>query len=165
MNTPIIFLTARDDEIDRVIGLEIGGDDYIIKPFSMRELVARVKARLRTTRLLRKSLEVVEEQDQKSNFLSSGNLSIDLIRHEAQIHGKAISLQPKEFDLLYFLIQNKGKNLSREVIFTQVWGWNYIGKSRTVDVHIRWLRGKIEVDPEAPLRIVTVRGSGYRFEE
>jgi DNA-binding response OmpR family regulator len=165
INTPIIFLTARDEEIDRVVGLEIGADDYINKPFSMRELLARVKARLRTTRLLRESMaSAISEPPVTNNYFSSGNLTVDLMRHEVQMDGTTIPLKPREFDLLAFLFQNTGRVLSRETLFKRVWGWNFTGDSRTVDVHVRWLREKIEENPEDPVRIVTVRGAGYRFE-
>jgi len=165
MNTPIIFLTARDDEVDRVVGLEIGADDYMIKPFSMRELVARIKAHLRTTRMIRDSLSPPENSVPDENkTVSAGNLVINLNRHEAKIGGKAVQLKPKEFELLSFFIQNQRRVLSREFILKQVWGWDFAGQARTLDVHIRWLRKKIEVDPKDPIRIVTVRGVGYRFE-
>jgi len=164
-NSPIIFLTARDEEIDRVIGLEIGADGYIIKPFSMRELIARVKAHLRTTRLIRNSLALHNAESTVENkILTSENLVLDLNRHEAQINGKAFALKPKEFDLLSFFIQNRRRVLSREYILERVWGWEFTGDGRTLDVHIRWLRKKIEDDPTDPIRIVTVRGMGYRFE-
>ena len=163
MNVPILMLTARDDEIDRVIGLEIGADDYITKPFSMRELMARVKAQLRRVRLLREESEVQTEQA-FNEILSFDNMVIDITRREVLLDNKPISLKPKEFDLLNFLARHRGKALSRELILSQVWGWRYSGGSRTVDVHIRWLRAKIEPDPAQPSRIVTVRGVGYRFE-
>ena len=163
MNVPILMLTARDDEIDRVIGLEIGADDYITKPFSMRELMARVKAQLRRVRLLREEAEVQTELVPKE-VLRFENLVIDMTRREALLAEKPLPLKPKEFDLLLFLARHRGQALSRELILSQVWGWRYSGGSRTVDVHIRWLRAKIEPDPAQPSRIVTVRGVGYRFE-
>lgn len=163
MNTPILMLTARDDEIDRVIGLELGADDYITKPFSMRELTARVKAHLRRVRLIRQETESQPEAV-SNEILRFGNLVLDLTRREVLLEGKPLALKPKEFDLLLFLAQRKGQALSRERILENVWGWNYIGGSRTVDVHIRWLRAKIEADPTNPARIITVRGAGYRFE-
>ncbi|MBC8507314.1 MAG: response regulator transcription factor [Chloroflexi bacterium] len=162
MNIPIIMLTARDAEIDRVIGLEIGADDYLSKPFSMRELLARIKAQLRRDRLIRD--EVLRKKSPSSVELSFGNLSINLARREASINGDVISLKPKEHDLLQYLLEHQGQVLSREQILEQVWGWDFGGGSRTVDVHIRWLREKIEPDPASPSRIITVRGSGYRFE-
>jgi len=165
MDTPILILTARDDEIDRVVGLELGADDYIIKPFSMRELLARVKARLRVMRLIREKAElIVASQKDKDQLLTFGDLTVDFSRHEARLNDRPISLKPKEFELLSYLTQHRGRMLSRELILEQVWGWDFIGDSRTVDVHIRWLREKIEADPAIPKRIITVRGAGYRFE-
>lgn len=164
-NIPILMLTARDSEIDRVVGLEVGADDYMVKPFSMRELVARVKAMLRRGKFLEAELmpKTPPENDEPKS-LNFGDLTIDLERREISKSGVVIEVNPKEFDLLLFMVQNKGKALSRDRILEQVWGWNFIGESRTVDVHIRWLRQKIEEDPSAPKRIVTVRGSGYMFE-
>jgi DNA-binding response OmpR family regulator len=163
MNIPILILTARDDEIDRVIGLEIGADDYITKPFSMRELMARVKAHLRRERLIRE--EVGAEQNATSkNVLYFENLALDLTRREVLLDEKPLALKPKEFDLLLFLAQHRGQALSRDFLLERVWGWEFSGGTRTVDVHVHWLREKIEVDPSQPTRIITVRGSGYRFE-
>jgi DNA-binding response OmpR family regulator len=165
MNAPIIMLTARDEEVDRVVGLEIGADDYITKPFSMRELLARVKAQLRRVRLIR--LEANNEAQESisiSGTLTFGNLQIDQDRREARLEGQPLSLKPKEYDLLLFMAQHHTQALTRDVILEKVWGWDYTGDSRTVDVHIRWLREKIEPEPAKPQRIVTVRGAGYRFE-
>ena len=163
MNIPILILTARDDEIDRVIGLEIGADDYITKPFSMRELMARVKAHLRRERLARE--EVGSQQEEPSHdVLTFNNLTLDLSRHEVLVDNAPIALKPKEFELLLFLAQHRRQALSRQFLLERVWGWNFGGGTRTVDVHIHWLREKIEADPSKPSRIVTVRGSGYRFE-
>jgi DNA-binding response OmpR family regulator len=162
MNIPILILTARDSEIDRVIGFEIGADDYVTKPFSMRELIARVKAHLRRERLIRD--EVSAEVSIPKNVLQYSNLDIDLTRREVLIDKKTLNLKPKEFDLLLFLTRHQGQALSREILLEQVWGWEFGGGTRTVDVHIHWLREKIESDPTQPTRIVTVRGSGYRFE-
>ena len=164
MNAPILMLTARDDEIDRVIGLEIGADDYITKPFSMRELMARVKAQLRRTRLLRLEAEFEAGVVVNKEILRFDNLVVDLSRREAAYNDKVLALKPKEYDLLVYFARHKGQALSRDKILEEVWGWNYAGGSRTVDVHVRWLRAKIEVDPTQPARIVTVRGAGYRFE-
>ncbi len=162
MNTPILMLTARDDEIDRVIGLELGADDYITKPFSMRELMARVKAQLRRMRLIREQMEsdVVQEKE----TLHFGNLTLDLTRREVQLDQQTLSLKPKEYELLLFLARHRGQALSRDLILERVWGWDFSGGSRSVDVHVRWLREKIEKVPAEPTRIVTVRGIGYRFE-
>lgn len=163
MNIPILILTARDDEIDRVIGLEIGADDYITKPFSMRELMARVKAHLRRERLIRE--EVGSQQEVTSHdVLTFGNLTLDLSRREVLVDNAPIPLKPKEFELLLFLAQHRRQALSRQFLLERVWGWNFGGGTRTVDVHVHWLREKIEADPSKPSRIVTIRGSGYRFE-
>jgi DNA-binding response OmpR family regulator len=162
MNTPILILTARDDEIDRVIGLELGADDYMTKPFSMREFLARVKAQLRRVRLMREERE--SENGLTREVIKFGNLTLDLTRREVLLDDRAISLKPKEFDLLLFLARHRGQVLSRELILERVWGWDFSGGSRTVDVHVRWLREKIEQNPAEPVRIVTVRGAGYRFE-
>jgi DNA-binding response OmpR family regulator len=162
MNIPVLILTARDDEIDRVIGLEIGADDYITKPFSMRELMARVKAHLRRERLIRQ--EVTPSDETAQEVLEFANLRIDLSRREALLDGAPFALKPKEFDLLVFLAQHRRQALSRQFLLERVWGWDFAGGTRTVDVHVHWLREKIEPDPAHPSRIVTVRGSGYRFE-
>jgi DNA-binding response OmpR family regulator len=162
MNVPIIMLTARDEEIDRVLGLEIGADDYLTKPFSMRELLARVKAQLRRVRLDREEMQPQGEAGEQ--ILRFDDLELDLSRRELSINDEVIPLKPKEFELLGFLAKNRGRVLSREHILEQVWSWDFSGGSRTVDVHIRWLRQKIEPDPSQPVRIVTVRGVGYRFE-
>lgn len=162
MNIPIIMLTAKDEEIDRVIGLEMGADDYVTKPFSMRELMARVKAHLRRVRLIR--AEIDTEAQIPKEIINFGDLTIDMTRREAYKNNQPLNLKPKEFDLLLFLVRHKGQMLSRELILERVWGWDFSGGSRTVDVHIRWLREKIEDDPAQPRRILTVRGSGYRFE-
>jgi DNA-binding response OmpR family regulator len=163
MSTPILMLTARDDEIDRVVGLEVGADDYLTKPFSMRELMARVKAQLRRTRLLQEELGKAGAQT-KQDKLTFENLVVNLTRREVTLHGDPIQLKPQEYELLVFFAEHKGQMLSREFILERVWGWDFIGDSRTVDVHVRWLRQKIEDDPGNPVRIVTVRGGGYRFE-
>lgn len=162
MNTPILILTARDDVIDRVIGLEMGADDYLTKPFSMREFLARVKAQLRRVRLVREDLD--GETRLGKETMTFANLTLDLIRREVLLEGKPTALKPKEFDLLIFLAKHRGQVLTRDLILERVWGWEFSGGSRTVDVHVRWLREKIEIDPANPTRIVTVRGTGYRFE-
>jgi DNA-binding response OmpR family regulator len=163
MSVPILMLTARADEVDKVVGLEVGADDYLTKPFSMRELLVRVKALLRRVRLIREEL-ATEGHTPEGGQLAFGNLTIDLNRHEALWEGKVLRLKPKEYDLLVFLARNQGVALSRDLILERVWGWDYGGGSRTVDVHVRWLREKIEDDPASPTRIVTVRGVGYCFE-
>jgi DNA-binding response OmpR family regulator len=162
MNTPILILTARDDEIDRVIGLEMGADDYLTKPFSMREFLARVKAQLRRVRMVREEFD--SEIGSSKEILHFGNLTFDITRREIMLDEQPMALKPREFDLLLFLARHRGQVLTRELILERVWGWAFSGGSRTVDVHIRWLREKIEIDPTNPARIVTVRGIGYRFE-
>ncbi|HEY70800.1 MAG TPA: response regulator transcription factor [Anaerolineae bacterium] len=161
-NTPVLMLTARDDEIDRVLGLELGADDYMTKPFSMRELIARVKALLRRVRLDR--TEEHEDQVKQANILRFEDLTINTTRHEVLVGDEVISLRPKEYDLLLFLARNQGQVLSRSLILERVWGWDFSGNTRTVDVHIRWLRSKIEPNADEPHRIITVRGVGYRFD-
>ncbi len=164
MSTPILMLTARDDEIDRVVGLEVGADDYLTKPFSMRELMARVKAQLRRSRLLREEFNKAEPAQKQQEKLSFGSLVVNITRREVTLDGDPIQLKPQEYELLVFFAEHKGQMLSREFILERVWGWDFIGDSRTVDVHVRWLRQKIEEDASEPKRIVTVRGGGYRFE-
>ena len=170
---PILMLTARSDEVDRVVGLEMGADDYLTKPFSMRELMARVKALLRRVELIRE--ELAAEQGEAANgaalpaetraeTLVFADLEIDLSRREVRLGGAPLRLKPKEFDLLLFLARNRGIALSRDLILERVWGWTFDGNSRTVDVHMRWLREKIETEPADPRRLVTVRGLGYRFD-
>ena len=164
MNVPIIMLTARDDEIDRVVGLEVGADDYLTKPFSMRELVARVKAQLRRARIHESELEQYKDKNAPQQILTFGDLSINTTRHEVKLKEEILSLKPKEYELLLFFAEHRGQMLSREFILERVWGWDYVGDSRTVDVHIRWLRKKIEKTPSDPEKIITVRGGGYRFD-
>ena len=165
MTTAILMLTARDDEIDRVVGLEVGADDYLTKPFSMRELLARVKAQLRRTRMLREEMEKAQAGSVPPHeTLTFDNLVVNLTRREVILDAKPLQLKPKEYELLLFLAEHRSQMLSREFILERVWGWDFIGDSRTVDVHVRWLRQKIEADAANPKRIVTVRGGGYRFE-
>jgi DNA-binding response OmpR family regulator len=165
-NVPILMLTARDDEIDRVVGLEVGADDYLTKPFSMRELLARVKAQLRRAELQHALLAKTHlpEEPLEQKILTFGDLSINQTRGEVCLGEKVLKLKPREYALLCFFAEHRGKMLTREFILERVWGWDYIGDSRTLDVHVRWLRQKIEADPGTPERIVTVRGGGYRFE-
>jgi len=159
---PILMLTARDGEIDRVLGLEIGADDYLTKPFSMRELLARVKALLRRVRIdQEKAASAPERVVEKLEF---DNLIINLTRLEVTLEEKVIALKPKEYELLLYLARHCGQVMSRDNILERVWGWDFSGGSRTVDVHVRWLREKIEKDPANPVRIVTIRSVGYRFE-
>jgi len=169
MSMPILMLTARADEVDKIVGLEMGADDYLTKPFSMRELLARVKAQLRRVRLVREEITTQGPspalmKKPAPEPLRFGDLSIDLDRHEVVLDGQILRLKPKEYDLLLFLARNKGIALSRNLIIERVWGWDFYGGNRTVDVHVRWLREKIESDPAHPVRLVTVRGVGYCFE-
>lgn len=166
-SVPILMLTARTEEIDKIVGLEMGADDYLTKPFSMRELLARVKALLRRVTLIRQEVEA--EQPGTTDILGAGvltfgNMVIDQDRREVLLDERPIRLKPKEYELLLFLARHKGIALSRDLILERVWGWTYDGNSRTVDVHVRWLREKIEADPNDVSRIVTVRGVGYRFD-
>ncbi|HMN28711.1 MAG TPA: response regulator transcription factor [Caldilineaceae bacterium] len=167
-SAPIIMLTARTDEVDKVVGLEVGADDYLTKPFSMRELLARVKALLRRVRMVREEMAAATTDsstpDVAAQRLVFDSLVVDLSRREVTVDGEIFHLKPKEFDLLVFLARNRGMVLSRDLILERVWGWDYDGGSRTVDVHVRWLREKIEAEPAKPSRLVTVRGIGYRFE-
>ena len=164
MSAAILMLTARDDEIDRVVGLEVGADDYLTKPFSMRELMARVKSQLRRARLLREEMGKTSASAPTHETLTFDNLVINLTRREVLLNDIPLQIKPKEYELLLFLAEHRRQMLSREFILERVWGWDFIGDSRTVDVHVRWLRQKIEVDSSNPVRIVTVRGGGYRFE-
>ena len=157
---PILMLTAKGEEVDRVVGLELGADDYITKPFSIRELVARVRNTLRRT----SHLEEAQSLDAKVQSYQVGNLEIDLISHEAKLAGQPLSLKPKEFDLLALLVANKGRAFTRDQILEKVWGYDYIGQTRTVDVYISWLREKLQADPTAAQSIITIRGVGYRLD-
>ncbi|MDQ1301897.1 MAG: DNA-binding response regulator [Chloroflexota bacterium] len=152
-DVPVLVLTARTGELDKIVGLESGADDYMTKPFSLGELQARIRALLRRASPRRVSDEVV-----------SGDLLLNLVSRRAFLAGKELTLSPKEFSLLIELVRHQGAVLSRDLLLTRVWGYDYYGDSRTVDVHVRWLREKIEADPAKPQRVVTVRGIGYRFE-
>jgi DNA-binding response OmpR family regulator len=160
---PILMLTARAGETDRVVGLEVGADDYLTKPFSMRELLARVKALLRRVRLDREVLSK-RRPPAAADRLVFDDLTVAPDRHAAFLTGTPLRLKPKEFELLLFLTRHKGMALSRDLILERVWGWDYGGGTRTVDVHVRWLREKIEPTPADPQRITTVRSVGYCFE-
>lgn len=151
--TPILILTARTGELDKIIGLESGADDYLTKPFSLGELQARIRALLRRAGPRRISDEI-----------RSGDLLLNLVSRRAHVSERELVLSPKEFSLLAELMRHQGAVLSRDLLLTRVWGYDYYGDSRTVDVHVRWLREKIEENPSQPTRIVTVRGIGYRFE-
>jgi len=159
-NVPILMLTARGEEVDRVVGLELGADDYVTKPFSMRELLARVKAMLRRSRMLAEEAR----QGPSGEVLRTGDLEVDLGSHTVKLSGTSLEMKPREFELLALLVRNKGIAMTRGQILEWLWGHDYIGDVRTIDVHVRWLRNKIEKDPSAPERIITIRGVGYRFE-
>ena len=158
---PILMLTARDDEIDKVVGLEIGADEYMTKPFSMRELIARVRAMLRRVQMLR--AETATTRDADAETLRSGDLGVDIRAHRVFLGEREIALKPKEFDLLAFFVRNRGQVFNRDLLLQRVWGYDFAGDTRTVDVHVRGLREKVERDPSEPTRIETVRGVGYRF--
>jgi two-component system response regulator RegX3 len=155
---PIIMVTARSAEIDAVVGLEVGADDYVTKPFRLRELVARVRAALR--RAPRSDVEPGTADEQ----IEIGDVCVDVARHEVQVRGTLVPLPLKEFELLELLMLNAGRVLTRDVLIDRIWGPNYYGDTKTLDVHVKRLRSKIEVDPAHPARIVTVRGVGYRYE-
>jgi two-component system response regulator RegX3 len=152
---PIIILTAKDSEADKVAGLELGADDYVTKPFSMRELVSRVRAHLRRAGMVSEPPEV--------EVLSGGPVELDIARHEARVRGRAIGLTPKEFELLETFLLRKGRLLTREFLIEELWGPDYFGDTKTLDVHVKRLRQKLERDPHHPEHLVTVRGLGYRF--
>jgi two-component system response regulator RegX3 len=155
--TPIIMLTARDSEVDKVVGLEVGADDYVTKPFSMRELIARVKA------VLRRSGEDHADADPKVAEVSG--VRVDPERYEVWVRGRTLDLPPKEFSLLELLVRNAGRVLTRELLIDRIWGADYVGDTKTLDVHIKRLRGKVEHDPHDPQLIQTVRGVGYKFRD
>ena len=163
-SAPIIMLTARDSEIDRVVGLEIGADDYLSQPFSMHELIARVKAQLRRTQTIRDELKKLSVASASSETYAFGTLVINTVRREVYLDGAFLTMKPQEYELLVFFAEHRGQTLSREMILEHVWGWDFVGDSRTVDVHVSWLRTKIEADASRPSRIVTIRGGGYRFD-
>lgn len=150
---PVIILTAKDEEVDRVVGLELGADDYVVKPFSTRELLARIKAVRRRWRL-----------GAGATMLSAGDLRINLTKHTAELDDRELALKPKEYSLLALLMSSRNRVFTRDQILERIWGLDWVGDNRTVDVHVRRLREKIETDPSEPTRIVTVRGVGYRFE-
>lgn len=154
-SVPIIMLTAKDGEVDKVVGLELGADDYVTKPFSSRELLARVRAVLRRHGDVEELLPATIE---------AGSVRIDIERHVVSVRGENITMPLKEFDLLEFLVRNSGRVLTRNQLIDRVWGADYVGDTKTLDVHIKRLRAKIEIDPSSPVHINTVRGLGYKFE-
>ena len=156
-DVPIIMLTARDAEVDRVVGLELGADDYITKPFSTRELVARIKAVLRRAPMVDVPIDEAP--------VEAAGVRVDRVRHEVQVDGSLVEFPPKEFDLLAYLVENAGRVLTRGQLIDEIWGSDYVGDTKTLDVHIRRLRSRIEVDAAVPARIQTVRGVGYRFAD
>jgi len=158
-DVPIIILTARDAEVDRVVGLEIGADDYLTKPFSTRELVARIRA------ILRRAPASSAPFPTEDLPVEASGVRVDRARHEVTANGRAVDLPPKEFDLLAVLVEHAGRVLTRNQLIDDVWGSDYVGDTKTLDVHIRRLRGRIESDPQDPQLIQTVRGIGYRFAD
>ncbi len=156
MSVPILMLTAKGEEVDKVVGLEVGADDYVTKPFGMRELMARVRALLRRAETLPRD---------EADVITAADLVVDLRRREVSLRGQALPLKPKEFELLLFFLRNRGRAFTREQLLDQIWGYDFVGGTRTVDVHVSWLRQKIEDNPAKPTRLITVRGVGYRFEE
>lgn len=153
-NVPIIMVTAKDSEVDKVVGLELGADDYVTKPFSSRELVARVRAVLRRGR----------DEDAVDGVVEAGPVRMDVDRHVVTVRGTETRLPLKEFELLEMLLRNSGRVLSRSQLIERVWGADYVGDTKTLDVHIKRLRAKVELDPSDPRHVVTVRGLGYKFE-
>ena len=163
-NVPIIMLTAKDDENDKISGLEMGADDYITKPFSVKELISRVKAVLRRT----KNSELLRGVDEDLNFakeITIGNIAMNPLRYEAKIDNEIIELRPREFELLYYLCENAGSIVSRDKLFSKVWGYSFAGNSKTLDVHIQRIRERIEVNPKSPKRLITIRGVGYKLND
>ncbi len=158
MIVPILMLTAKADETDKIVGLEIGADDYMTKPFSLRELLARVRAMLRRAKMV----EIPPGHEEA--LIKVGDIEVDVARHRASKGTATLELTPKEFDLLAFLARNKSFVFSRDQLLEKVWGYDFAGNTRTVDVHIRWLRQKIETDPDDPEHLITVRGTGYKLE-
>lgn len=152
---PVIMLTAKDGEVDKVVGLELGADDYVTKPFSSRELLARVRAVLRRHG---------EQDELLPPTIEAGSVRIDIERHVVSVRGEHVTMPLKEFDLLEFLVRNSGRVLTRNQLIDRVWGADYVGDTKTLDVHIKRLRGKIEIDPSNPIHIHTVRGLGYKFD-
>jgi DNA-binding response OmpR family regulator len=155
-SVPIIMLTAKDQEFDKVLALELGADDYVTKPFSLGEIIARVKARLRRQEV---------DHEERDETITIGEISIDRSRQRLVVRGENVSLAPKEFRLLYALMENRGRIVTRQMLLEKVWGYDFEGEHQTISVHVRWLREKIEVDPNNPRHIITVRSRGYMFRE
>ncbi|UGT39270.1 response regulator transcription factor [Nocardia yamanashiensis] len=157
-SVPVIMVTARDSEIDKVVGLELGADDYVTKPYSSRELIARIRA------VLRRGVGEEADQGGETSVLEAGPVRMDVDRHTVQVNGKSVTLPLKEFDLLEYLLRNSGRVLTRGQLIDRVWGADYVGDTKTLDVHVKRLRSKIEADPAKPEHLVTVRGLGYKLE-
>src|SRR5437879_4870524 len=157
-SVPVIMVTARDSEIDKVVGLELGADDYVTKPYSSRELIARIRA------VLRRGAGEEMDGSNENAVLEAGPVRMDVDRHTVQVNGKPVTLPLKEFDLLEYLLRNSGRVLTRGQLIDRVWGADYVGDTKTLDVHVKRLRSKIEMDPAKPEYLVTVRGLGYKFE-
>ena len=156
---PIIMVTAKSEEIDAVVGLEVGADDYVTKPYRFRELVARMRAALRRVSHDDRST------DASDGVLEVGDVALDPDRHEVVIRGEPVALPLKEFELLALLLENAGRVLTRDTLISRVWGYDYVGDTKTLDVHVKRLRRKVELDPSDPQRIVTIRGLGYKYQD
>jgi DNA-binding response OmpR family regulator len=155
-SVPIIMLTAKDQEFDKVLALELGADDYVTKPFSLGEIIARVKARLR---------RVETDSENRDESITIGDITIDRSRQKLTVRGETVALAPKEFRLLYLLMENRGRIVTRQMLLEKVWGYDFEGEHQTISVHVRWLREKIEIDPNNPRHIITVRSRGYMFRD
>jgi DNA-binding response OmpR family regulator len=155
-SVPIIMLTAKDQEFDKVLALELGADDYVTKPFSLGEIIARVKARLRRSEV---------DSEQRDESITIGEITIDRSRQRLVVRGETVALAPKEFRVLHVLMENRGRIVTRQMLLEKVWGYDFEGEHQTISVHVRWLREKIEVDPNNPRHIITVRSRGYMFRE
>ena len=157
-SVPIIMVTAKDSEVDIVVGLELGADDYLTKPYSTRELLARIRA------VLRRHFDLVDEAEKRDEVLAAGTVQMDIERHAVMVSGELVNMPLKEFELLEFLMRNAGRVLTRGQLIDRVWGTDYFGDTKTLDVHIKRIRSRIEAVPSEPVMLVTVRGLGYRFE-
>jgi DNA-binding response OmpR family regulator len=155
-SVPIIMLTAKDQEFDKVLALELGADDYVTKPFALGEMIARVKARLRRSEV---------DSEQRDEAITIGDISIDRSRQRLVVRGETVALAPKEFRLLHLLMENRGRIVTRQMLLEKVWGYDFEGEHQTISVHVRWLREKIEIDPNTPRHIITVRSRGYMFRD
>jgi DNA-binding response OmpR family regulator len=155
-SVPIIMLTAKDQEFDKVLALELGADDYVTKPFALGEMIARVKARLRRSEV---------DAETRDEAITIGDISIDRSRQRLVVRGGTVALAPKEFRLLHLLMENRGRIVTRQMLLEKVWGYDFEGEHQTISVHVRWLREKIEIDPNNPRYIITVRSRGYMFRD